>query len=131
MLKSKELCDALGLIYVIIDDDEMVQICLGGLAPCFSAIRSAILARENPPSFFDLQSILLVEENHARQRSNTPDGHMLYSQSDEEIPAMETEVVMIDRIKSVTLTNGKRIEMVPENSAEGGIITSEQATVET
>ena len=64
-LKIKELCDALGLINVVIDDDEMVQICLGGLAPRFGLIRSAILPRENTPSFFDLQSILLVEENHA------------------------------------------------------------------
>ena len=64
-LKIKELCDALGSIDVVIDDDEMVQICLGGLAPRFSSMRSAILARENTPSFFDLQSILLVEENHA------------------------------------------------------------------
>ena len=73
-LKIKELCDALGSINVVIDDDEMVRICLEGLAPRFSTIRSAILARENQPSFFDLQSILLVEENHARQRSNAPDG---------------------------------------------------------
>ena len=65
-LKIKELCDALGSINVVIDDDEMVRICLEGLAPRFSTIRSAILARENQPSFFDLQSILLVEEYHAR-----------------------------------------------------------------
>ena len=32
-LKIKELCDALGSIDVVIDDDEMVQICLGGIAP--------------------------------------------------------------------------------------------------
>ena len=32
-LKIKELCDALGSIDVVIDDSEMVQICLGGLAP--------------------------------------------------------------------------------------------------
>ena len=32
-LKIKELCDSLGSIGVNIDDDEMVQICLGGLAP--------------------------------------------------------------------------------------------------
>ena len=50
-LKIKELCDALSSINVIIDDDKMVQICLGGLAPRFGMIRSAILARENPPSF--------------------------------------------------------------------------------
>ena len=73
-LKIKELCDALGSINVIIDNDEMVQICLGDLSPRFGLIRSAIIARENSPSFFDLQSILLVEENHARQRSNALNG---------------------------------------------------------
>ena len=78
-LKIKELCDALGSINVIIDNEEMVQICLRGLAPRFSSMRSATLARENTPSFFDLQSILLVEENHARQRSNAGEGQMLYS----------------------------------------------------
>ena len=78
-LEIKELCDALWSINVIIDDDEMVQICLSGLAPRFSTIRSAILEREISPSFFYLQSILVMEENHARQRSNAPDGQMLYS----------------------------------------------------
>ena len=77
-LKIKELCDALGSIDVVIDDSEMVQICIGGLAPRFNTMRTVVLARENTPSFFDLQSILLVEENHARQRSNTPEGQMLY-----------------------------------------------------
>ena len=64
-LKIKELCDALGSI----DDSEMVQICLGGLAPQFNTMRMAVLARENTPSFFDLQSILLVEENHAGRKN--------------------------------------------------------------
>ena len=82
-LKIKEPCDALDSIKVVIDDEEMVQICLSGLAPRFSSIRSTILARENTPLFFDLQSILLVEENHARQRSNALEGQMLYSQSDD------------------------------------------------
>ena len=50
-LKIKELCNSLRLINVNIDDDEMVQICLGGKAPRFRAIRSAVLARENLPSF--------------------------------------------------------------------------------
>ena len=72
-LKIKELCN----------DDEMVQICLGGLTPQFSAIQSAVLAREKSPSFFDLQSMLLVEENHVRTRGNTYDGHMLYTNSEE------------------------------------------------
>ena len=73
-LKIKELCDALGSINVIIDNEEMVQICLRVLAPRFSSMRSATLARENTPSFFDLQSILLVEENHTRKRRNTLEG---------------------------------------------------------
>ena len=64
-LKIKELCDALGSIDVVIDDNEMVQIWLGNLAPRFNTMRTTILTRENTPSFFDLQSILLVEENHA------------------------------------------------------------------
>ena len=52
----------LGSIGVNIDDDEMVQICLGGPAPRFGAMRTAVLAREKSPSFFELQSMLLVEE---------------------------------------------------------------------
>ena len=75
-LKIKELCDSLG---VNVDDDEMVQICLGGLAPWFGAMRTAILAREKYPSFFDLQSMLLVEENHVQSKTNTSEGHMLYT----------------------------------------------------
>ena len=80
-LKIKELCDSLGSISVNVDDEEMVQICLGDLAPRFGAMRTAVLAREKPPSFFDLQSMLLVEENHVRTRSNASEGHMLYTHS--------------------------------------------------
>ena len=80
-MKIKEHCDSLGSISVNVDDDEMVQICLGGLTPRFSAMRTVVLAREKPPSFFDLQSMLLVEENHVRTRSNASEGHMLYTHS--------------------------------------------------
>ena len=45
-LKIKELCDSLGSISVNVDDNEMVQICLGSLAPRFSAMRTAVLERE-------------------------------------------------------------------------------------
>ena len=68
-LKIKELCDSLGSISVNIDDEEMGQICFGGLAPRFGAMRTAVLAREKYPSFFELQSMLLAEENHVRTRS--------------------------------------------------------------
>ena len=75
-LKIKELCDSPRSIHVNIDDDEMVQICLGGLAPRFGAIRSVVLARDNPPSFHQ------VEENHVRTRSNAQEERMLYLKSD-------------------------------------------------
>ena len=80
-LKIKELCDSLSLISVNVEDDEMVQICLSSLAPRFGAMRTVVLAREKRPSFFDLQSMLLVEENHVRTRSNASEGHMLYTHS--------------------------------------------------
>ena len=79
-LKIKELCDSLGSISVNVVGDKMVQIYLGGLAPRFDAMRTAILAREKPPSF-DLQSMLLVEETHVRTRRNASKGHMLYTHS--------------------------------------------------
>ena len=56
-----------------VDDDEMVQICPGGLAPQFGDMRTAVLAREKSSSF-ELQSMLLVEENHVRTRSNVSEG---------------------------------------------------------
>ena len=37
-LKIKELCDSLGLINVNVDSDEVVQICLGRLAPRFGVM---------------------------------------------------------------------------------------------
>ena len=81
-MKNMELCNSIGSINVNIDDDEMVQICHGGLAPRFNAIQFADLVREKSPSFFDRQSMLLVEENHIQMRSNTFDGQMLYTNSD-------------------------------------------------
>ena len=45
-LKIKELCDSLGSICVNIDDGDMVQIYLGGLAPRFGAMRTTVLARK-------------------------------------------------------------------------------------
>ena len=41
-----------------------------------------MLARANPPSFFDLQSMLLVEENHVRTETKTSEGQMFFSNSD-------------------------------------------------
>ena len=69
--KIKNICDLLGSINVHVDEEEMVQVCLGGLAQRFNPLRTAILARETPPSFFNLQSMLLIEENHVQSKSTT------------------------------------------------------------
>ena len=63
-MKVKEICDALGSINVTVDEDKMIQICLGGLPQRCGPNHMAICTREKPPSFFDLQSMLMVEENH-------------------------------------------------------------------
>ena len=56
-LKIKELCDSLDSINVNVDEDEKVQICLDNLTSWFNTMRTVVLARENPPSFFYLQSM--------------------------------------------------------------------------
>ena len=63
MARIKEICDSLASINVTIKEDEMVQVCVGGLASKLGAFQTKVCTRENTPSFFDLQSMLLVEEN--------------------------------------------------------------------
>ena len=73
--KIKSICDSLGSININVDEDEMVQVWLGDLSQRFNPLRTTILARENPPSFFDLQSMLLAEENYVRTETKTLEGH--------------------------------------------------------
>ena len=81
--KIKDICDSLPSIEVNIEERETVQVCLGGLAPKFGAFRTVVSTRENTPSFFDLQSMLLVEENHACASTSThTDNKMLYTEGD-------------------------------------------------
>ena len=68
-INIKIICHSLGSVNINVDKDEMVQVCLGGLSQRFNLIRITILARENPLSFLDLQSILLLAENHVRTKS--------------------------------------------------------------
>ena len=123
-LKIKELCNALGSINVAIYDEEMVHICLGSLAPRFGMIKLAILVRENPPFFFDLQLILLVEGTmRLMVRCST------HSQTIEEDLAVEIEVGSdeadtVVRPKSVTFINGKTTERVPESLANTATMES-------
>ena len=70
-MKIKEMCDALGSINVTVDEDEMIQICFGGLAQRYGPIWMAICTREKPPSFVDLQSMLMVEKNHVGASRST------------------------------------------------------------
>ena len=79
-VKIKELCDSLGAINVNIDDDEMVQIFLGGVSHKYGAFRTAITTREKPPRFIDLYSMLMMEENQLRPNSTMLDGQMLDTQ---------------------------------------------------
>ena len=49
--KIKDICDSLASLEVNIEESEMFQVCLGGLAPKFGAFRTAMCTRENTPSF--------------------------------------------------------------------------------
>ena len=76
----KEICDSLASINVIVKEDEMVQVCLGGLASKFGALRMAVCTRENTLSFFESQLMLLIEENHVGvSTSMHADNKMLYT----------------------------------------------------
>ena len=80
MADIKDICDSLASIYVNVEEGEMVQICLGGLASKFGAFQTVGCTRENTPLFFDLQSMLLVEENHAGALTSThANNKMLYT----------------------------------------------------
>ena len=81
--KIKDICDSLASIDVNVKEDEMVQICLGGLVSKIRAFRTVVCTRENTPSFLDLQSMLIVEENHASASTSThADNNMLYMAKD-------------------------------------------------
>ena len=81
--KIKEICHALGSINVIVDENKMVQIFLGDLAQWYRPIRTTICTGEKPPSFFNLQSMLMVEENHASgSRTTQVDNQMPYTEVD-------------------------------------------------
>jgi hypothetical protein len=83
-LKINEICNSFALIDVNIDESEKVQICLRGLASKFGAFRTAVCTHEATPSFFDLQSMLLMEENHvgAAATSTHTDSRMLYTEGE-------------------------------------------------
>ena len=61
----------------------MVQIGLGGQTQRYMPIRTAVCTREKPPFFLDLQSMLMVEENHASgSRTTESENQMLYMEAE-------------------------------------------------
>ena len=61
----------------------MVQFCVRGLAPKFGAFQTVVCTQANTPSFFDLESMLLVKENHVgASTSMHTDSRMLYTEGD-------------------------------------------------
>ena len=83
MARTKEIYDSLATINVTVEEDEMVQVYIRGLTSKFEAFRMAVNTREDTHSFFELQSMLLIEENHVGASSSThADGKMLYMEDD-------------------------------------------------
>ena len=76
--RIKEVSNSLASMSVIVEENELVQICLRGLASKFGSLQTVVCTRENTPSFFDLQSKLLVEENHAGASTSMHADMMLY-----------------------------------------------------
>ena len=68
--KIKDICDSLASIDVHIEESEMVQVCLGGLALKFRAFRTIVCTRENRPSFFDFPVPDPVPDIPTREISN-------------------------------------------------------------
>ena len=53
--KFNEIYDSLVSININIEEDEMVQVCLGGLASKCKMFQMVVCTKENTPSFFELQ----------------------------------------------------------------------------
>ena len=129
-LKIKELCNSLGSISVNVGDDEMEQICLRNLAPRFGLMRTIVLARDNPPSFFDLQSMLLLEENQektmfeqgATPRKATCSTHIRTEEEDAAEQEADLAKDKADEVRlMITTPNfGNKMETIKEPSEEGG-----------
>ena len=81
--RIKDICDSLASIDVNVEEGEMVQISLGRLASKFRAFRTDVCTQDNTLSFFDLHSMLLLEENHAGASTSThANNKMLYTEGD-------------------------------------------------
>ena len=67
--KIKDICDSLASLNVNIKEGEMVQVCLNGLASKFRVFQTVVCTQEYV--VFDLQSMVLVKENHMGASTST------------------------------------------------------------
>ena len=126
-LKIKELCDSFGSISVNIDDDEMVQICLSGLAPRFGAMRIAVLAREkSTPSSRSNQRYWSKNTTcvqGAMSRKATCSTRTRMEEEDVDEQEADSAKDKADEVQPTTTTPsfGRKTEANKEPSQEGGV----------
>jgi hypothetical protein len=83
-LKIKGIVESLTSINVFVDDDDLVNVCLNGLGKEYKPFKTSIIVRENVPNFWDLMSMLIVEdktlkEDCSTQNKNNVEQHVFYS----------------------------------------------------
>ena len=69
-LKIKSICESLASINVKVEGDDKVEICLRGLGPQYTSLKTSILMRDSIPSSVDLTSMLVVEERNLVEDTN-------------------------------------------------------------
>jgi len=70
-LKIKGIVESLASINVSMDDDDLVNVCLNGLGKEYKPFKTSIIVKENVPNFWDLVSMLIVEEKTLNEDCST------------------------------------------------------------
>jgi hypothetical protein len=70
-LKIKGIIESLASINVFVDDDDLVNVCLNGLGKEYKPFKTSINVKENVPNFWDLVSMLIVEEKTLNENCST------------------------------------------------------------
>jgi len=70
-LKIKGIVESLASINVSVDDDDLVSVCLNGLGKEYKPFKTSIIVKDNVPNFWDLVSMLIVEEKTLNEDCST------------------------------------------------------------
>ncbi len=70
-LKIRGIVESLASINAFVDDDDLVNVCLNGLGKEYKPFKTSITVRENVPNFWDLVSMLIVEEKTLNEDYST------------------------------------------------------------